>query len=1198
MVLYFFDNYLKKSAKFNPIRELCESEGGSAAEKRAMKSIDAEVKRLQAFFMRQIIRKRREKRMNLKAGEGFAIKQFLAVFKIQMAFRRFSARKRLVQQAQSVYIKYLDEQHRVYWKHIINKKRSYQKPLSLGNLDCGNPVQYPTDDESCVIDCSVCEKDDNATLRCMECEAPYCESCFAASHKGGSRKEHTSVPLSMCIECDFQVATKMCEQCRDPFCDSCFKHLHRKGRLAIHTFNWICADCEVCHIFRARKSLCLPEDSGHSTSYCGGCYRQRCNAVNYQYGYDGIEYDYCAEYTSDIKYTGTHVDKYIQDKQRDELVVIQTKKEMERRQRMKEKKRNAAATKIQSMVRSALSRIGHEDYVEERRVFFELRAEEARTRNSVMYKALGLFRLQPYLRSDTPKERLAKMYPTYLLNIIDEACDGNWAIAYRLVREQEEFEFLRDAEAAKRLHEKHDQHVADVNSSHAKLMALKNKRLAKNDTSVVKEPWIRKRGKGYQRFIRPKLIARGLAKKEAAKRKAESDRQKQLIADEQKRLKKLQREAEGFHSDDEEEHEEETVSARQRKHEADSKALADLAIGEEDVDLVDHSSIVMKIMKRAKLEFNYKIASLRYNLHRKKLHKMEYVASHVKNQHAQLETEREANEVELNEGNPTKKKKKKKTQPQQIIDLNKTLKTAKNELTVKQLSLESAERSLKSVAGPRGLQRFVAGRRKDGLLLPFKVNVRYGVPYLLVQWLNEEEEYIDPLLNININESVKPYWREIGGWKHRTGVGDTLTVLGMNFKVVRPPRFKPRILTEQPVPISEKQDGNENENVEISVEGGLTADNIQKVNGERAAEDQDEEEKEEEEQSLAEESDTSEGSSVWSDHSYEEDIRKERIYVDRPWILEDMQGLAVHKRISKPFYLAPFYTIQHAVHKTLPAKKLTQISACVANRSAALMRGIGRLFDEDSETAGKFRERSASIDYIADKLVKLNRARFKPNSIDFRMRRNSWRFAKGLVKGGKFLGSFLRQKLTEIITGDDGMAPYIHWELSKNKIEIRVELDIEDMDLIEVGVFSMDLEASCDMMREYLHRRFTERLEELKIGDSFVFKVQPEPTPDDDTPEAKELEKENEPITFAKDFTAFKMDKETMEGMMICTIVPEEGVIESGQFEPSPEYDEGDDLMVLQLSGANDKELQELEKQAEAEEKAQQEAQRNAPLES
>ena len=82
LILYFFDNYLKRSAKFGPVRELCESEGGSAAEKRAMKTIDFEVKKLQAFFMRQILRKRREKKMNLKAGEGFAIKQFLAVFKI------------------------------------------------------------------------------------------------------------------------------------------------------------------------------------------------------------------------------------------------------------------------------------------------------------------------------------------------------------------------------------------------------------------------------------------------------------------------------------------------------------------------------------------------------------------------------------------------------------------------------------------------------------------------------------------------------------------------------------------------------------------------------------------------------------------------------------------------------------------------------------------------------------------------------------------------------------------------------------------------------------------------------------------------------------------------------------------------------------------------------------------------------------
>ena len=1182
VIMYFFDNYLKKSAKFQPVRELCESEGGSGAEKRATLIVDSEVKKLQAFFMRQILRKRREKKMNLKAGEGFAIKQFLAVFKIQMLFRRYNARRKLQRQAQMIYIKYLDDNHQVYWKHTINKNKVYEKPLSLGKVDCGNPVQYPDEDESCVIDCSVCEKDDYAVLYCIECDAPYCKKCFTTTHKGGSRKDHVSVQLSMCIECDFQVATKMCEQCKDPFCDSCYKHIHRKGRLMIHTYNWICASCEVCHKFRARKTLTLPEDDGYSTSYCGGCFRKRCEEMNNQYGYDGIEYDYCAQFTTNVKYTGTHVDKYKEEKYGHQLLIEKTRQEMERRQRLKERKRNLAVTKIQSMVRSGLSRIRTEDFIEERKVFFELRAEEMKTRNSLMYKALGLFRLQPYLRSDTPKERLAKMYPSYILNVIDEACDGNFSIAYKLIREQEEFEFLRDAEASKRLHDMHEKHIADVNSSHARLMALKNKRLLSNQKPTVKEPRVRRRGKGYARFIRPKRIERGLAKKEAARKKAESDRQKALMAEEQKRLAKLKREAEGFHSEEDEEDEEESISARQRRKEEESKALAELAMGEEEVDLVDHSDVVRKVLKRAKLEINYKLASFRYHSLARRVKKMEYVLQHVKSQHAKLEEEREAREAELDDGNKDrKKKKKKKSQPQQIVDLNKQLKVEKITLAAKQTSLESAERTLKSVAGPRGLQRFVTGRRKNGLLLPFKVSARYGVPYLLVKWLDEDEEYIDPLTNVNINQDVKSHWREQGGWKYRCGTGDTLTVLGMNFKVVMPPRFKPPIPPSEPKTLEADSKGDDGDNAPNE----LTTEKVQKISEEK---DQDATEADDEELSDAEESDMSEGTSIWSEHSYTEDDRKQRIYVDRPWILEDMQDLSVHKQIGKPFYMAPFYLIQHAVHKTLPAKKLLQISACVANRSAALMRGIGRLFDEDSETANKFRERSASIDYVADKLVKMNRERFKPHSIDFRIRRDTWRFLKSLYKGGKFMGRYFRDKIKELITGESGLAPYISWELSNNKTDIRVELDIEDMDLIEVGVFKMDTEASCEIMREYLHRRFSEKLEELKIGDSFLFKVQPEPTPEDDTPEAIELEKENEPITYSKDFISFKTDKETMEGMMVCTIVPMEGVLESGQFEPSPEYDEDDDLIVQHLSGQDDKELDLLEKEAEKEEKAKQ----------
>ena len=131
----------------------------------------------------------------------------------------------------------------------------------------------------------------------------------------------------------------------------------------------------------------------------------------------------------------------------------------------------------------------------------------------------------------------------------------------------------------------------------------------------------------------------------------------------------------------------------------------------------------------------------------------------------------------------------------------------------------------------------------------------------------------------------------------------------------------------------------------------------------------------------------------------------------------------------------------------------------------------------------------------------------------------------------------------------------------------------------------MDLEASCEMMREYLCRRFGEKLEELKIGNSFVFKVQPPASPENNDPEAMILDRANEPITFSKDFTSFKTDKETMEGTMTVTIIPEEDVLESGQFEECPEFDVDDDLLVQQMSGADQAAVEDAEKEAEEKER-------------
>ena len=198
--------------------------------------------------------------------------------------------------------------------------------------------------------------------------------------------------------------------------------------------------------------MSLPENHYQPIKLCGKCYGSKCYELNSQWG---EEYDYCSQYTSQVKYTGKSVDEYISDKESKENMKVALEKEMERRRRVRDRKWDKAATTIQAFIRSSLSRMHHEEYVEERRVFMELRVEEAKARNSLMYKALGLIGLQPFLRSDTPRERLAKMYPRYLMNIIEECCDGNWAIAYALIREQEEFEFVRDAEASRRMRELH-----------------------------------------------------------------------------------------------------------------------------------------------------------------------------------------------------------------------------------------------------------------------------------------------------------------------------------------------------------------------------------------------------------------------------------------------------------------------------------------------------------------------------------------------------------------------------------------------------------------------------------------------------------------------------------------------------------------------------------------------------------------------
>jgi hypothetical protein len=360
-----------------------------------------------------------------------------------------------------------------------------------------------------------------------------------------------------------------------------------------------------------------------------------------------------------VKYTGVTVDQYRENIRQQEVMILMIEKERERKARLREKKKNRAATKIQAFVRSVQCRVAIADFIEERQVFMQLREEEMKTRNSLLYKSLGLVGLQPYLRSDTAKERLHKIFPSYMMNIIEESCDGNWPLAFRLIREQEEFEWRRDVE---RMHLEGHLHSHSGHDHHARLMRLRQKRVSKEQLEIAarKPKRKRRRGKGYVRFHRKAVIARGMAKMEAERKINEAEEKRRLSI-------------EAGEIDEDDEHED-VLQARK-----DADALLKLAIGEVDKDDADKPKPEPPgIISRFKLEFALMQAQLKHRRMYSKLEEAEYCLPHLKSQFESLEN---ARLEELGADASAKAKKKKKAAlPTQVIEFSKMIKEIKLEV--------------------------------------------------------------------------------------------------------------------------------------------------------------------------------------------------------------------------------------------------------------------------------------------------------------------------------------------------------------------------------------------------------------------------------------------------------------------------------------------------------------------------------------
>lgn len=130
---------------------------------------------------------------------------------IQNMIRSYLGKIHIIKMAQAIYSKYKDpESDMVYWFNPRTERSFWSKPALLGDRDCGNPISLPHDDELHVILCKTCDPSNpkNALVYCDECDESMCNDCHEIAHRPHAKKSHLKIPLTLCVQCDFQAGAR------------------------------------------------------------------------------------------------------------------------------------------------------------------------------------------------------------------------------------------------------------------------------------------------------------------------------------------------------------------------------------------------------------------------------------------------------------------------------------------------------------------------------------------------------------------------------------------------------------------------------------------------------------------------------------------------------------------------------------------------------------------------------------------------------------------------------------------------------------------------------------------------------------------------------------------------------------------------------------------------------------------------------
>ena len=392
------------------------------------RTVDGALSSIQRMFKVIILRMGLYRVRQVVQAQKLQAKRIASSIVIQAYSRRYLGRRRGIRLSQKMYLKYIDNDSNVpFWTNSHSGTSFWTKPLLLRELDCGDGIKLPEEQEQYTPSCCECSEN-TAACFCEQCNALYCHTHFGAVHTSGVRKTHDCITLEMCVECTFQAPTKRCLTCDELYCDTCFAFVHRRGRSRLHTFNWVTFNCYYCED-RAAHWRRIDTWNGYVEEFiCTVDFWKEfdCDPKTYV--------DPTGQYqVYHVSYTGPTVLAWRQA--RDNAESERMKREAYKRQQeeLAEKRRQTAVVTIQRVYRGVVVRRNIKSFITARKHFLQMREEEYPQRETWQYQLATKHGRAKALEYDTNKEKVLRNYPIDMHETVTHCIERKWGLMSELL---------------------------------------------------------------------------------------------------------------------------------------------------------------------------------------------------------------------------------------------------------------------------------------------------------------------------------------------------------------------------------------------------------------------------------------------------------------------------------------------------------------------------------------------------------------------------------------------------------------------------------------------------------------------------------------------------------------------------------------------------------------------------------------------